>query len=717
MNINVIGGGPGGLYASLLLKKAHPSWTISVWERNPRGATYGWGVVFSDQTLASLRDLDVKSYRDITNSFIIWDAINIYSKGELIRCDGHIFAGIARRRLLAILEERCEELGVALCYDTPVEDIDGWKESGLLIAADGVHSRCRTRFEDKFRPTLEEGAAKFIWYGTDKPFDAFTFIFRENEHGLFTVHAYPFDGATSTFIIECRAETWHNAGLDEMSETESLVYCSTLFADHLEGYQLLSRASRWNSFITVKNERWYHENVVLVGDSAHTAHFSIGSGTKLAMEDAIALAQAFEKHSVMESALHEYEQVRKPRVDAFQQAAAESQRYFENVKQYLDFAPLQFTFHLLTRSGRITYDNLKQRDPFFVSDVDRWFVQASQRSSRSAAPPMLAPPAMFTPLYLRSLRLVNRVVLAPTSTYAAVDGQPNVGHNAQLMGHALGGAGLILTEPTAVSATGRITPGCTGLYNGRQAEAWVQIVEEIHQATNTKIALTLSHAGRRGSTRPRTRSIDQPLPRGNWPLIAASALPFSPQNQMPRAMDATDISWVCDEFVQAARRADAVGFDMLQLHMGHGYLLASFLSPLTNLRTDEYGGDLEGRMRFPLQVFDAVRAVWPQQKPLSVALPATDWVTGGLDVEDAILVALALKERGCDLITVIAGQTTIHARPHYEPTAYAQYSDFIRNQVNMPTLSTGYLNTSDQLNTLIAGGRADLCLFHPPLDT
>jgi anthraniloyl-CoA monooxygenase len=726
VKVNMLGGGPGGLYAALLLKKAHPAWEITLLERNPAGATYGWGVVFSDQTLTAFREADYKTYASITESFVLWDAIDVHVHGQRIRCGGHVFAGLARRRLLNILQNRCAELGVVLRFQVEVDELEEQARADLLIAADGVNSKIRAKHAQIFKPSLVEGNARFIWFGTDKLFDAFTFIFRENEHGLFQVHAYPFDGTTATFIVECAEETWRRAGLHEADEARSLAYCEALFADHLRGRRLMSNYSRWLRFVTVKNQRWSHNNIVLLGDSAHTAHFSIGSGTKLAMEDAITLAQAFERHDEIGAALKEYEQARKPRVEALQQAAAESQRYFEHTGRYQHFDPLQLTFHLLTRSGRITYDNLKQRDPYFSSSADRWFAETSAEpfvsqfaslsngTTERPAPLFAAAPPIWTPLALRGVTLPNRIVLMQPATDAANDGMPGEGHADQLARRARGGAGLVVTAPVAVSAEGRITPGCAGMYGPEHALAWAQIVEAIHKNTPTKIALQLSHAGRRGATQPRARGIDRPLRVGAWPLLAPSALPFAPGSQVPRAMECADMELVRGEFVQAARLADEAGFDMLQLNMAHGYLLASFLSPLTNRREDDYGGDLANRMRYPLDVFEVVRATWPAAKPLAVALNATDWAAGGFELEDAVAFARALRERGCDLVAVYAGQTTVSARPIYDAGALAQYSDVLRNEVRIPTVATGYMTTSDQLNTLLAGGRADLCIMNPP---
>jgi anthraniloyl-CoA monooxygenase len=574
VKINVLGGGPAGLYAALLLKKNHPDWEIAVAERNPAGATYGWGVVFSDQTLTAFREADYKSYAEITESFVLWDAIDVHTGGQLIRCGGHVFAGLARRRLLSILQQRCAELGVGLRFQLEVDDLEQLREADLLIAADGVNSKIRARYADAFKPSLAEGGARYIWFGTDRLFDAFTFIFRANEHGLFQVHAYPFDGTTATFIVECSEEAWRRAGLHQADEVASLAYCEDLFADHLRGRRLMSNNSRWLHFVTLKNARWSHGNVVLLGDAAHTAHFSIGSGTKLAMEDSIALAQAFERHAAIPAALKEYEQARKPRVEALQQAAAESQRYFEHTSRYQHFEPLQLAFHLLTRSGRITYDNLKQRDPYFMSNVERWFAdrrttnderRTTTNEGQDSRPMtderrtatderwtgdvrlttpnpqlpttnygrLLAPPAMWTPLVLRGLTLPNRLILTPPLDDGAADGLLGEHQATQLIRRAQAGAGLVMTAPAAVSAVSRITSGCAGMYRPEHAAAWAQVLEQIREISAAKIGLQLVHAGRRGATRPRTHGLDLPLREGAWPLLAPSAVPFTPGSQTP----------------------------------------------------------------------------------------------------------------------------------------------------------------------------------------
>lgn len=736
MKIIIIGGGPAGLYAGLLLKKVDPAHDVAVIERNPPDATYGWGVVFSDRTLAEFREADHETYQDITDNFVVWDAIDVHYRGERIRCGGHVFACIRRTHLLNILQRRCQELGVQLRFETEVTDLSPFEDCDLIIGADGINSRVRETYAHIFRPSLEVGKAKYIWLGTHRTFDSFTFIFRENEHGLFQAHVYPFDGYTSTFIVECDETTWQRAGLHRADESESITYCEQLFASELHSHSLMSNNSRWINFVTVRNRTWHHKNIVLLGDAAHTAHFSIGSGTKLAMEDAIALANAFRRHGDdIETAIGDYELERQPRVEAFQQAADESRTYFENVRRYLHFEPMQFAFHLLTRSGRITYDNLRLRDPYYVDAVDRWFSEQggrgareqeqrsggaeehSPRPFRTSAPlhlrtsALVAPPPMLTLLRLREMTLPNRVALAAAPTYSAKDGMPSDTHMAELSRLALGGAALVMTELTAVSPEGRITPGCTGMYRVEHGEAWTQIVDYVHANSSARVMLQLNHAGRRGSTRPRTEGLDRPLQKGNWPLIAPSPLPYTPQSQVPKGMDRADMDNVRDNFVCVAQMAQQAGFDMLQLHFAHGYLLGSFLSPLTNRRSDGYGGSLENRMRFPLEVFDAVRAVWPAGKPLAVAINITDWARGGLEPEDAVVIAEMLKVHGCDLIQVLAGQTIADDTPIYDPGFLILYSDRIRNEAGIATMVGGYLTTTDQINTAVAAGRADLCIL------
>ncbi len=710
MNIVILGGGPAGLYAGLLIKKANPAHDITLFERNPANETYGWGVVFSDRTLASFQRADYKTYEQIASHFVIWDAIDTCYRGKIIRCGGHVIASIARKLLLNILQQRCIELGIRLHFSAEINDLAELPPYDLLIAADGINSLARKTYANVFKPHISLGKAKYIWLGAQKVLDAFTFIFRENEHGLFQVHAYPFSGTTSTFIVECDEPTWLKARLDQADEATSLAYCEQLLAEDLGSARLLSNNSRWINFPTLTTERWRHGNIVLLGDAAHTAHFSIGSGTKLAMEDAIALAGALEQHADLETALNDYELERKPVVETFQRAAEESQRYFETLRRYLRLEPMQFTFQLLTRSGRITYDDLRLRDAQFGDAVDRWYTHQA-----TGAQVVIAPPPLHTPFQVCKLKLPNRIVLRPRALCQAQDGTPTQEYLAQLKHLASSSAGMVMTDLVAVSAEGRITPADAGMYAEDHLSAWARFLQSRSlRERAVKIGLQLSHAGRRGATRVRTTGLDRPLREGAWPLLAASPIPYTPQSQIPKEMDRTDMDRVCSAFAHAAQMAWNAGFDLLQLHMAHGYLLASFLSPLTNQRSDEYGGSLENRLRFPLEVLRAVRAIWPEDRPLSVALLVTDCVPGGLEVEEAVIIAKALHEHGCDMIEVLAGQTVADAEPAYGRGFLTHLSDRLRNEAGVLTMVGGYLTTSDEANTILAAGRADLCIMDPP---
>ena len=727
----VLGGGPAGLYCALLLKKVNPSWEVRVIERNPPDVTYGWGVVFSDRTLSSFQRADYKSYTAITEQFVIWDAIDVRYKGDVIRCGGHVIAAIERRKLLNILQARCAELGVDICFGQEIADPSQLPECDLLIAADGVNSIVRRSYELEFLPNTEMGRAKYIWLGANRVLDAFNFIFHETEHGLFQVHAYPFSGTTSTFILECAEDVWMRAGLDNADEVASLAYCQRLLDKDLGGVPLLSNNSKWISFSTLKTHRWHTQirtqhsalstPAVLIGDAAHTAHFSIGSGTKLAMEDAIALVEALEKRGDIEMALDDYELERKPVVETFQRAAHESQVYFETLKRYLVLPPMQFAFQLLTRSGRITYDDLHFRDAKFGDGVDAWFAWEAKMSSiaeeqplHSASPVLansparFAPSPMFTPLSLRDATLPNRLVSVVELISPHADGTPA---SSSSTGPPLKDYGLVVVGNCAVSADGRITPFDCGMYQEDHKAAWTAWAAHVRRRSDAKVALQLNHAGRRGATEPRLLGLDRPLREGAWPLIAASALPYTPKNQTPREMDRADMDRVRDDFARAALMADEAGFDLLLLNLAHGYLLAGYLSPLANLRTDEYGGDLEGRSRFPLEVFDAVRKVWPEDKALAVSINAEDNVKGGSTIKDAVALARKLKQRGCDLVHVLAGYSVPHADLPYGRGFLTPLSDRIRNETGIPTMVSGYLTTSNDANTALAAGRADLCIM------
>lgn len=708
MKVVCVGGGPAGLYLSILLQKRNPGWDITILEKNPADHTFGFGVVFSDETLGNLLETDPESHEAIVRAFAHWDAIDVHHRGERIRSKGHGFSGLSRRKLLRILQERASSLGVKIRFEAEVADPRQLLDCDLLVGADGVRSLVRQTFQDAFRPSFEHGACKYIWLGTNRIFDAFTFLIEENEHGVFQVHAYRFDEETSTFIVECDPETWRKAGLGDDLDRD-ISYLEKLFERHLDGHRLLSNRSNWIEFVTVRNERWHHRNVILLGDAAHTAHFSIGSGTKLAIEDAIELADAIERTSSIPAALELYETERRSLVERTQWAAQDSLRWFENVKRYKDLSPLQIAFSLLTRSKRIGWENLRLRDPELIETVQADFATKAPAASKPAPPPM------FTPFELRGMRLENRVVVSPMCMYSATDGTPNDFHFVHYGARAMGGAGLIFAEMTNVSPEGRITPGCTGMYAPEHELAWKRIVDFVHERSAAKIALQLGHAGRKGSTRlPWEAGDDQPLQEGGWELLAASPLPYHPYSQVPREVSRQDMDRLVQAYVDAAKMAERAGFDMLEVHFAHGYLLSSFLSPLTNLREDAYGGPLERRMRFPLEVFEAVRGVWPQDKPMSVRISATDWVPGGFEGVDAVVVARALRALGCDIVDVSTGQTTPHAKPIYGRMWQTRFADQVRHEAGLPTIAVGNISSADQVNTILAAGRADLCALARP---
>ena len=713
MKIVSVGGGPAGLYFAILMKKADPAHEVTVLERNRADDTFGFGVVFSDATLDNFRDADAETHAAITRAFAHWDDIDIHYQGQVLTSTGHGFSGMSRQTLLDILQRRASRLGVTLRFSTDVADPAAWAGADLVVAADGVNSSLRLRYAAHFQPTIDWRPNRFVWLGTTFPFRAFTFMFKEDEaYGLWRVHAYRYDGRHSTFILETTEETWRRAGLDEAGEEQTAEFVERLFARELDGHPILTNRSLWRSFPTVRNARWHHDNIVLVGDAAHTAHFSIGSGTKLAMEDAIALAQALGEHREVRGALAAYEAERRPQVEATQRAAQTSLLWFEQTERYHGrLEPTQFAFSLLTRSLRVTHENLRARDAKLVSTVDQWFAdRASQQSGRAvpAAPP---PPPMFTPFRLRDLVLANRVVVSPMCQYSAEDGTPGDWHLVHLGSRAIGGAGLVMTEMTDVTREGRISPGCTGMYKPEHVAAWKRIVDFVHASSGAAIGIQLAHAGRKASTRRLWEGIDEPLPDGNWPLIAASPLPYFPHSQVPREMNRADMDDVRGAFARSAGMAAQAGFDLLELHFAHGYLLASFISPLTNRRTDEYGGSLINRLRFPLEVFDAVRAVWPTGKPISVRLSATDWKKGGLEPAEAVQTARELKARGCDIVDVSAGNTVPDQEPEYGRLYQTPFSDRIRLEADIPTMTVGAVSSYSDVNSILAAGRADLCML------
>ena len=706
-----VGGGPAGLYYAILAKKADPSRRVVVHERNGPGDTFGFGVVFSDATMTNLAAADAESHAEITNSFSHWDDIEVHWKGAVVRSTGHGFAGLGRRRLLTILEQRALALGVELIHGTEITDVPALAASvDLLLGADGLTSSVRTAFASHFGPEIDHRPNRFVWLGTTFPFGAFTFYFRENEHGLFRVHAYRYEAAASTFIVECTDHTWRAAGLDATSEIETIAYLERLFAPELAGHRLTANRSIWRSFPTVKNARWHHDNVVLVGDAAHTAHFSIGSGTKLALEDAIALHEAIEHADDVAPALAAYESARRPGVDSTQRAAQVSLEWFEETERYRDTAPIEFAFNLLTRSLRVTHANLARRDPAFVALVNSAFaIRAAEHARIPSVVP--APPPMFTPLRLGGLLLENRVVVSPMCMYSADEGTVDDFHLVHLGSRAMGGAGLVMTEMTDIAADARITPGCAGLYTDEHVVAWRRVADFVHRHTRAKLGVQLGHAGRKGATRLMWAGIDEPLAEGAWPLVAPSAIPYRIDGQVPREMTRADMAAVRDDFVRATYRAADVGFDLLELHAAHGYLLATFISPLTNRRTDEYGGALANRMRFPLEVLGAVRAAWPADRPIAVRISACDWAPGGLGGDESVEVARLLARAGCDVIDVSSGQTVAGGKTRYGRLYQTPFSDRIRREAGVPTMTVGAVSTWDDVNSILAAGRADLVVL------
>ena len=706
MKISVIGAGPAGLYFSILMKKARPDAEIVVVERNKAGDTFGFGVVFSDQTLDIFQRYDAESHAAILANFAYWDDIEIDFKGETIRVGGNGFCGCSRRTLLQLLQARAGELGVRMDFEQDVEDLTAFADSDLIVAADGVNSRIRSADEAHFQTETDLRPNKFVWMGSTRPLDAFNFFFQETEFGVFIAHCYQYEAGRSTWVIETDPETFERAGLADMDEAASARFLEGVFSRQLDGHPLITNRSLWRNFPMIRNGRWSKGKVVLLGDAKATAHFSIGAGTKLAMEDAIALYEAFQAEAEVGAALARFEAARREDVEKTQHAANVSLVWFEQLSRFWNYDPAKFAFGLMTRAKAITYDNLALRAPEFVERVTRDF--AREQSARGLPVRGLDVPPMFQPYRLRELELANRVVLSPMCQYSAQDGMPGDWHLAHLGARALGGAGLIFTEMTNVSALARITPGCAGLYNDEQEAGWRRITDFVHAHSSAKIGLQLGHAGRKGATKLMWEGMDQPLEEGGWPLISASALPYYPDSTVPRPMTRTDMDEVKADYVQAAIRAERAGFDMLELHCAHGYLLASFISPLTNQRTDEYGGALENRLRYPLEVFDAIRAVWPAAKPMSVRISATDWQPGGLTGEDSVAVAQAFAEHGCDLVDVSTGQTTPDARPVFGRMFQTPFSDKIRNEAAVSTLCVGAISTPDQVNTILAAGRADL---------
>jgi anthraniloyl-CoA monooxygenase len=715
MKIVCLGGGPAGLYFSILAKKASPSWDITVVERNRPDSTFGWGVVFSDKTMGGFRDADRETHAKITKSFRHWDDIDVYFKGRKFTSGGHGFCGIARMKLLQILQQRAAGLGIKLVFETEVTDPQQYsRDNDLVIASDGAASITRRKFEEFLKPNIQVRKNRFIWLGSRKKLDAFTFDFKETEWGWFNLHAYRFDEDWSTFIVETPEENWRQAGIDKMDQPQSIAFCEKLFAERLDGNPLISNAKHltgsavWLKFNRVLCEKWHHKNIVLIGDAAHTAHFSIGSGTKLAMEDAMSLARVLLDHSgPVGDALQRYQEEREIEALKLQSAARNRMEWFEQVERYVHLEPEQFTYSLLTGSQRIGHENLKLRDSHYVNGVEKWF--AARSGIDRAIPPM------FTTFAVRGVSLKNRVIVSPMATYMADHGVPNDFHLVHFGARAMGGAAMVFTEMTCVSPDARITPACLGMWNDDQMNAWKRVVNYVHRYADAKMALQLGHSGRKGSTRRGWEGIDQPLESGNWPLISASPLPYiDGVSQTPHEATRADMDRIRADFVAATQRGAAAGFDWLEVHCAHGYLLSSFISPLTNIRTDEYGGSLENRCRYPLEVFKAMRQAWPSDKPMSVRISANDWVPGGITPEDATEVARLFCAAGADMMDCSSGQVSRAEKPVYGRMFQVPFSDRIRNEVGIPTIAVGNIFEGDHVNTIIAAGRADLCAIARP---
>ncbi|WP_159652235.1 bifunctional salicylyl-CoA 5-hydroxylase/oxidoreductase [Vibrio atypicus] len=732
MNIVCIGGGPAGLYFGLLMKLENPDNRVVVIERNRPYDTFGWGVVFSDATLQNLREADPVSAKIIESEFSHWDDIDIHIKDEVIRSTGHGFIGIGRKRLLNILQQRCEDLGVELVFETNVEDeqeIARQYQADLIIASDGINSAIRTKYAEQFKPDIDTRKCRFVWLGTEKIFDAFSFLFAETEHGWFQVHAYQFEEGLSTFIVETTNDTWEKAGIESMSQEEGIAYCEKIFAPWLDGHKLISNASHlrgsaiWIQFPRVICGDWVHwitDNektdkripVVLMGDAAHTAHYSIGSGTKLAFEDAIDLVNSLRKHgNQLELGLEDYKKVRSVEVLKIQNSARNSTEWFENVSRYAHMEPEQFAYSLLTRSQRITHENLKLRDPDWISKYEKWFAntQEKQQDVKQTVP-------LYTPISFRGVTLANRVVASPTLLYSANEGVPNDMHKVHLGAKALGSVGLVMTEMVAVSENARVTDGCVGIWNEQQQEKWAEITDFIHNQTSSAVGIQLGHAGRRGSIQLGWEQPNRPKESHNWPILSASAIPYvEGQSETPHEMTEAEMDTVIKDFVAATRKANEAGFDWLELQAAQGYLLSSFISPLTNKRQDKYGGSLQNRMRFPLEVFNAIRNEWPADKPIAVRISATDWVEGGTTVDEGIEISRLFYQASADMVVVSTGEVSPDEKPVFGRMYQTPMSDRIRNEGNVPTMAVGNITDADQVNSIIASGRADLCAIARPL--
>ncbi|MEX0365090.1 MAG: bifunctional salicylyl-CoA 5-hydroxylase/oxidoreductase [Ruegeria sp.] len=717
MRVACLGGGPAGLYFAISMKLRDPSHEVTVIERNKGDDTFGWGVVLSDDALENLTANDPKSAEAIRTNFAYWDDIAVIHDGHRTVSGGHGFAGIGRKAMLLLLQDRARELGVNLQFQTEARPVAEYQaEYDLVVACDGLNSRVRSDLAEHFKPDIDTRKCKFIWLGTHQKFDdAFTFIFEKTEHGWMWIHAYQFDADTATVIVECSQQTWDAWGFEHMSKEDSIATCERIFAAHLDGHALMSNANHlrgsavWMNFPRVLCETWHHQNVVLMGDAAATAHFSIGSGSRLAFDSAISLANYLHSEPTMEQAFQRYQDERRLEVLRLQSAARNSLEWFEQVERYLDMDPVQFNYALLTRSQRISHENLRLRDGAWLNGAEGWF----QTRSGGASEPVRAP--MFAPYRLRGMELTNRIVVSPMAQYKAVEGCPTDWHLVHLGERAKGGAGLVYTEMTCVSPEGRISLGCPGLYAPEHEAAWRRIVDFVHAETRAKICCQIGHSGRKGSTQLGWEEMDAPLENGNWQVMSASPIPWSAKNQIPREMDRDDMNRVRDQFVAAAGMAGRARFDMIELHAAHGYLISSFISPISNQRTDDYGGSLENRMRYPLEVFAAMRAVWPAEKPMSVRISANDWVgEHGVTPEEAVEIARSFNATGADIIDVSAGQTTTEAQPVYGRMFQTPFSDRIRNEAGIATMAVGNIYEADHANSILMAGRADLIAIARP---
>ncbi len=718
MDIVVVGGGPGGLYFAILARKTWPSARIRVFERNREDDTFGFGVVFSDETLGNFLSRDPESYQAIVRSFAYWDHIDFRWKGEVVRSAGHGFCGCGRVELLRILHDRARQLGVELRFQTEITDLSMFRDADLIVGADGANSGIRERFRDVFRPSVEWRKNRYVWLGSTKPCDAFTFHFTTNRHGIWVLGEYQYNDRLATWIVEAPEQTWASAApeVETLGEAELLLYMRDLWSDYLGPHDLVSNRSVWRRFPTIRNERWHHDNIVLLGDALHTAHYSIGSGTKLAMEDAIALVDSLQAADSVRDALLDFEAIRREEVEKVQHSGDVSVTWTENPERFRNMPAIQAAYSMLSRSKQVTHENLRLRDAAFVDRMERWFA-GEVRAAGFSVDPVKPPPPMFTPFRLRRMTIPNRVVVSPMDMYSATDGVVGDFHLVHFGALAHGGTGLIISEMTCVSAEGRITPGCAGLYNDEHVAAWQRIVQYVRSNSDARFAIQIGHCGPKGSTRLGWEGMDQPLECGNWPVIGPSPYPYKPGMATPRAMSRDDMEEVRTQFRDAALRALEIDADMIELHCAHGYLLSAFITPVSNRRTDDFGGSLANRMRFPLEVLKTVRMVWPQDRPLSVRISATDWVgSSGITGRDAVRIARMLKDHGCDIVDVSAGQTTPEARPVYGRMFQTPFSEQIRNEAAIPTMAVGNITTPDQVNTILAAGRADLvCLARPHL--